>query len=291
MSSPALTNYVNGINQVSSDGLNSFFQTCTNMAQLRGFAGNNPSIMVYVRGTTSANDGGQGAFIWSAGVTGTDDNGVTTVVPNGVTVGCWTRQSAGTILLATSSTAVLIGTGIKTFVLNQSGAPLLPGEFVLIISRGTPANYMHGQVTGYSGTTLTVNITDIGGSGTPNDWNILLSGTQGPTGPAASTTVLTVSSSATPTLDLSLSRNFKYTTAQNTTFAFSNPDSTGIRCSFYVYLFQDGTGRTITWPATVKWPGGTPPTLTAANASYLINLVTINGGTTYYGLPQTAAFS
>jgi len=33
-------------------------------------------------------------------------------------------------------------------------------------------------------------------------------------------------------------------------------------------LIQDGTGgRTVTWPATVKWPGGVAPTLTTtANA-------------------------
>lgn len=33
--------------------------------------------------------------------------------------------------------------------------------------------------------------------------------------------------------------------------------------SFTVVFLQDGTGsRTVTWPAGVKWPGGTAPTLT-----------------------------
>lgn len=100
MSSPALKNYANGTGQVTSDNLNTFFQTCTNMAQLRGFAGNNTAISVYVRGTTTANDGGQGIFYWNAGATGIDDNGVTTVVPNGVTVGCWTRQISQVIISA-----------------------------------------------------------------------------------------------------------------------------------------------------------------------------------------------
>lgn len=32
---------------------------------------------------------------------------------------------------------------------------------------------------------------------------------------------------------------------------------------FYVRILQDGTGsRTVTWFVTIKWPGGTPPTLT-----------------------------
>lgn len=182
MSNPALTNYTNGINQVSSDNLNSFMQTCTDMAQLRGFPGNNTAITVYVRGTTSVNDGGQGTFYWNAGVTGTDDNGVTTVVPNGVTLGCWTRQPVGTTLLATSVTSNTIGTGTKTFTISQTSTALTVGGFVVIVSRANIANYMHGQVTSYSGNTLIVNVTDTGGSGTFADWDIILSGTQGSAG-------------------------------------------------------------------------------------------------------------
>lgn len=35
--------------------------------------------------------------------------------------------------------------------------------------------------------------------------------------------------------------------------------------SFTVELVQDATGgRTVTWPASVKWPAGTAPTLTTA---------------------------
>lgn len=177
MSTPALVNYTNGLSQVSSDNLNTFFQTCTNMAQLRGFAGNNSAITVYVRGTTTANDGGQGTFYWNAGVTGTDDNGVTTVVPNGVTTGCWTRQQvSGSILLATSTTSTLIGTGSKTFIVSQSGVSLVAGGFVVIASRANVANYMQGQITSFSGNTLVVNVTNIGGSGTFADWNIIISG-------------------------------------------------------------------------------------------------------------------
>lgn len=91
MSDPALVNYANGTSQVSSDNLNTFMQTCTNVSQLRNFAGNNTAISVYIRGTVVPNDGGQGTFYWNALAMGTDDNGVTTVVPNGVTIGCWTR--------------------------------------------------------------------------------------------------------------------------------------------------------------------------------------------------------
>lgn len=93
MSNPALYNYANGLLQVSADNLNTFVQSCTNMADLRAFAANNTAIMVYVRGTTTPDDGGQGAFYWNATVKGTDDNGITTVVPTGVALGCWSRLS------------------------------------------------------------------------------------------------------------------------------------------------------------------------------------------------------
>jgi len=46
---------------------------------------------------------------------------------------------------------------------------------------------MHGQVTSYSSTTLVVNVTNIGGSGTHADWTITVSGTRGATGATGST--------------------------------------------------------------------------------------------------------
>src|ERR1700682_1529531 len=40
------------------------------------------------------------------------------------------------------------------------------GSRVRVASAGNPANYMEGQCTAYSGTTLTVNVTRVGGTGT-----------------------------------------------------------------------------------------------------------------------------
>lgn len=53
--------------------------------------------------------------------------------------------------------------------------------------------------------------------------------------------------------------------------------------SFTLLLKQDGTGsRTATWPATVKWPGGTAPTITAT-ASKLDKYIFTSDGTNWYG--------
>lgn len=59
----------------------------------------------------------------------------------------------------------------------------------------------------------------------------------------------------------------------------------GVACSLSLYCQQDGVGsRTITWPASVKWPNGVAPTLsTGANKVDLIVLETLNGGTLWFG--------
>ena len=53
--------------------------------------------------------------------------------------------------------------------------------------------------------------------------------------------------------------------------------------SFILLLKQDGTGsRTVTWPAAVKWPGGTAPTITST-ASKLDKYIFTSDGTNWYG--------
>ena len=51
--------------------------------------------------------------------------------------------------------------------------------------------------------------------------------------------------------------------------------------SFMLVLKQDATGsRTVTWPGTVRWPGGTAPTLTTtANAVDYLSFVCVDGAT------------
>jgi hypothetical protein len=84
-------------------------------------------------------------------------------------------------LSGTSTTNTLIEVASKSFT-TQSGKAFDVGRFVLIASDADEANYMHGQVTAYSGTSLTVNVTNIGGSGTFADWKITVAGTQGSKG-------------------------------------------------------------------------------------------------------------
>lgn len=89
----------------------------------------------------------------------------------------------------------------------------------------------------------------------------------------------------TQTLDLSTTNIFNLSMANNVTLTFNNPPASGTAYSFMLYCKQDATGsRTITWPATVKWPNGSAPTMsTGSNKIDVFNFFTLDGGTTYLG--------
>jgi hypothetical protein len=90
-------------------------------------------------------------------------------------------EAAAANLRGTSTTSLLIGTGSKVFT-TQSGKQFDIGNWILAVSDADETNYMHGHVTDYTGTSLTLNVTNIGGSGTFADWSLYISGTQGAKG-------------------------------------------------------------------------------------------------------------
>lgn len=74
----------------------------------------------------------------------------------------------------------------------------------------------------------------------------------------------------------------KITLTDAATLTFSNPIS-GV-AQYRLDLTQDGTGsRTVTWPGTVVWQGGSAPTLTTAAGKTDICTFMYNG-TNYYGV-------
>lgn len=73
-----------------------------------------------------------------------------------------------------SATSTTIGTGSKTFTVTDAAPLFYSGQAVEIRSRANPStNRMIGTVTASSGTTLTVNVTSVDGSGTLTDWSIM----------------------------------------------------------------------------------------------------------------------
>lgn len=69
----------------------------------------------------------------------------------------------------TSASTVTIGLGIQNFTVASATIPLFIGEGVTAISG---SNSMEGTVTSYIGTTLSINVTGITGSGTFSSWII-----------------------------------------------------------------------------------------------------------------------
>lgn len=86
----------------------------------------------------------------------------------------------------------------------------------------------------------------------------------------------------TQDIDLNLGRSVSATvdTSANT-FTFSNPYPTGQEDGFTLYLTNGGS-RTVNWPGSVDWAGGSAPTLTTSGVDVLV-FTTIDGGTIWNG--------
>jgi len=95
------------------------------------------------------------------------------------------------------------------------------------------------------------------------------------------------SSSNVIELDLETGNSFVTTLTENiTTVTLSKPPATGIYGQLVWKIIQDGAGGafTVTFPASVLWPGGTAPTITVSNnAIDEITLRTIDAGTEWRG--------
>lgn len=83
-------------------------------------------------------------------------------------------------LSGTSTTSLAIGTGSKTFV-TQSGKTWSVGQRLRAVSDDA-TKLMEGEVTAYSGTSLTLAVDYTEGAGTHADWNISLTGARGASG-------------------------------------------------------------------------------------------------------------
>lgn len=88
-------------------------------------------------------------------------------------------------------------------------------------------------------------------------------------------------SSTADTVDWNNGNKQKSTLTGNVTYTFTAPAGP---TNLVLKLIQDGTGnRTTTWPATVKWAGGTAPT-TQATANKVHIVCFYYDGTNYYGV-------
>lgn len=87
---------------------------------------------------------------------------------------------------ATSTTSTSIGTGSKSFTI-QPGLAYSPGVRVRVTNTADLAKWMEGVCTAYSGTTLTILVDKVSGSGTLASWNVNVAGEPGATGATGAT--------------------------------------------------------------------------------------------------------
>ena len=87
---------------------------------------------------------------------------------------------------------------------------------------------------------------------------------------------------STITFNLATSNWHTVTLGGNRTLALSNAV---VGQQFTLILVQDGSGsRTVTWFSTIKWAGGTAPTLTTTLNKADIFTFKCYGSGTYYGM-------
>lgn len=153
----------------------------------------------------------------------------------------WATPTTGTVT-SVSGTANQIGsTGGATPVISIVTNPIFPGAPTIVAPGNATQNIITTDATQtLSNKTLTKPLINAS---------------------YESVQTYTPSAAGTATIDLSLANKNNITMpAGNITIALSNA-STG-QC-FALRILQDGTGsRTVTWFSTIKWAGGTVPTLT-----------------------------
>lgn len=99
-------------------------------------------------------------------------------------------------------------------------------------------------------------------------------------------------STNTLALDLANGNHFQVAlTANITTFTVANCPASGKATGIVLLFTADGTLRTITWPTTTKWSGGTAPTMTSTNGKIdMMTLYSVDGCTTFYGVNGGQSF-
>lgn len=79
-------------------------------------------------------------------------------------------------------------------------------------------------------------------------------------------------------------------TGNVTSITINNWPASGREGRLTLYIHQDSTARTITWPAAVTWGAAGAPDLSTVSTTYVVVLTTLDGGTTIYGFLAGSQF-
>ena len=208
---------------------------------------------------------------------------------NNSVIGGSTAAAGSFTTLSASSTVTIGGTALTSTAAELNildGVTATASELNIldgVTSTATELNILDGVTA----TTAEINYLDITTLGTSEASKVVTSDANGVTkfdnGIQEESTAVTSSSNAA-TLNLRDGSVFTHTLSENVTYTFSNPAASGYASSFTLKVTQDSSARTITWPGSVDWAGGTAPTLSTGSGDVdVFVFMTVDGGTTYYG--------
>ena len=172
------------------------------------------------------------------------------------------------------------------------------GNFSTLSIGGTAVTSTPAELNLLDGATVStaeINYLDITTLGTSEASKVVTADANGvvtfDNGKIEEVTAITSTSNAA-TINLRDGDNFTHTLSENVTYTFSNPAASGKASAFTLKVVQDSTDRTITWPASVDWAGGTAPTISSGSGAvdYFV-FITTDGGTNYYGFTAGQALA
>lgn len=99
--------------------------------------------------------------------------------PQGVPGNDGTNGTNGAGYGGTSATSLLIANSVTKVFTTQAGLAYQVGNYARASSAANGANFMEGTVSAYTGTSLSIAVTKIGGSGTYADWAFQIAGAPG----------------------------------------------------------------------------------------------------------------
>lgn len=139
----------------------------------------------------------------------------------------------------TSTTSLTVAAGSQS-ITTQSGKQFVVGNYVTVSRTSAPATLMHGVVTAYSGTALTVDVSTIAGSGTFTDWTIALSGAKGNTGATGNGDIAYLAKTGAYTVTAADKGKLIDCTSGTFTLSFSACATLG--ANWITYIRNSGTG-------------------------------------------------
>jgi len=202
--------------------------------------------------------------------------------------------------LTQASSVVTVGATDGNQVLNIASHDLVDGGLKLAGTLVTSSATEINKLDGLSASTTELDYNDVTTLGTVQTSKTVTADSSGivnhvdyviqrPEIKDYSETKVALSAAASVTCDISTGNVFTLTADQDTTFVFSNPSPTGKSCAFTLIWTQDASDRSITWPTTVDWAGGSAPDVTSGSAKIdIYTFFTLDAGTIWYGFQAGA---